>query len=81
MIEADVVEDEELRFGAEIRRIGKAAVLEVDLGLLGNPPRIAIVVLPRNRIDDVSVMTSVGTSANGSITAVGRRESEACRSH
>ena len=52
-VEADVVEDEELRFGAEIGRIGKAAVLEVELGLLGNPARIAIVVLPRNRIDDV----------------------------
>ena len=52
-VEADVVEDEELGFGAEVRRVGKTAVLEVEFGLLGDPAGIAIVVLPGDRVDDI----------------------------
>ena len=35
LIEADVVEDEKLGFRAEIRGIGEAGVLQIQLGLCG----------------------------------------------
>ena len=49
LIEADVVEDEELGFGAEIGGVGEAGVLQIHLGLLGDPAGIAIVVLAGDR--------------------------------
>ena len=53
LIEADVVEDEELSLGPEIGRVGDARVLQVQLGLLGDPARIALVVLARDRVHRV----------------------------
>ena len=49
LVEADVVEDEELGFGAEVSRVGDAAVLQVQLGLLRDPARIALVALLGDR--------------------------------
>ena len=54
LIEADVVEDEELGFGAEIRGVGDAAVLQIHLGFARDPARIALVVLARDGIDHVA---------------------------
>ncbi len=54
LVKANVIENEELGFGAEVGRVGKAAVLQVHLGFLGDPARIALVVLPRDGIDDVA---------------------------
>ena len=54
LIEADVVEDEELGFGAEVGGVGEAAVLQVHLGFLGDPARVALVVLARDGIDHVA---------------------------
>ena len=45
LVEADVIENEELRFRAEIGGVADAAVLQVQFGLLGDPARIALVVL------------------------------------
>jgi hypothetical protein len=54
LIEAHVVENEELRFGAEVGSIGESRVLQMRLGLARDPARIAIVVLARNRVDHVA---------------------------
>ena len=71
LVEADVVEDEELGFGAEVRGIADAAVLQIQLGLLGDPARIALVVLLGDADRCTSpIITSVGVSANGSMNAV-----------
>ena len=51
-------------------------VLQIQLGLAGNPARIAIVVLPCDRIDHVAVITSVLVSVNGSMNAVVRIRDE-----
>ena len=50
LIEADVVENEELGFRAEIGGVGNAAVLQVKLGLLANPARVALVALLGDRV-------------------------------
>ena len=70
LIEADVVEDEELGFGAEIGGVGEAGVLEIQLGLLGDPAGIAIVVLAGDGIDDVADHHQGSGFVEGSITAV-----------
>ena len=54
LIEANVIEDEELGFGAEIGGIGDARVFQVQLGLARDPARVAIVMLARDRIDNVA---------------------------
>ncbi len=54
LIEADVIENEELGFRAEVGRVADAAVLQVQLGLLGDPARIALVVLLGDGIDHVA---------------------------
>ena len=54
LIEADVIEDEELGFGAEIGGVGEAGILQIHLGLAGDPARVAVVVLARDRIDHVA---------------------------
>ncbi len=51
---ADVVEDEELRLGAEERRVGDPGGLEVRLGLPRDVARVAGVALLRDRVDDVA---------------------------
>ena len=54
LIETDIVEDEKLGFGSEERRVGDTAILQIELGFFRDPARIAIIVLPRNRIDDIA---------------------------
>ena len=53
LIEPDVVEDEELGFGPEKACVREAGVLQVQLGLLGDPARVALVMLARDRVDCV----------------------------
>ena len=55
LVEADVVENEELGFRAEVRRVGHAAVLQIQLGLLRDPARVALVALLGDRVLDVAV--------------------------
>ncbi len=50
--ESHVVEDEELRFRPEERGVGDAGALQICFGFFGNPARVAIVRLARDRIDD-----------------------------
>src|ERR1035438_9650010 len=45
LVEAYVVENEKLGFGAEKRGIAHATVLQVHLGFLGDPAGVALVVL------------------------------------
>ena len=66
LIEADVVEDEELGFRAEVRRVADTAILQVEFGFFRDPARVAIVVLPGDRVDDSPSITSVRVSLNGS---------------
>ncbi len=54
LVEADVVEDEELGFCSEISRVGQAGILQIKLGFLRDPARIAIVVLACDGVDDVA---------------------------
>ena len=54
LIEAHVVEDEELRFRAEVRSVADARVLQVQLRFARDPARVAIVVLPRDGIEHVA---------------------------
>ncbi len=51
---AHVVEYEELGLRAEIARIGAAAALEVDLGLLGDIAGVAAIGLTGHRVPDVA---------------------------
>ncbi len=53
LIEADVVEDEELRLGAEQSGISRAGGRQIHLRLLGDITRIPVVALLRHGIDDV----------------------------
>ena len=55
LVETDVIENEELGFGAEIGGVGDAAVLQEKFGLLGNPTGIAFVALLGDRVLDVAV--------------------------
>ena len=54
LIEAHVVEDEELGLGAKIRGVGDAGRSEIRLGLARNVAGIAVVALLGDRIDDVA---------------------------
>ncbi len=54
LIEANIVEDEELGLGSKVGGIGNTAVFELQFRLLGDPARIAVVVLARNGVDDVA---------------------------
>ena len=54
LIEADVVEDEELRLRTEVGRVGDLRVLQIALGALGDAARVAAVALLGHRIDDVA---------------------------
>jgi hypothetical protein len=54
LIEPHVIENEELRLRAEIRRIRQPAVLQIAFGFTGDPARVALIVLPRNGIDHVA---------------------------
>jgi len=61
LVEAHVVENEKLRFGAEVGGVSHSAVLQMQLGLLGDPARIALICcLVIGSITSPS-MTSVGT--------------------
>jgi hypothetical protein len=55
VLEAHVVEDEELGLRAEERGVGHAGGLQVVLRLLGHVPRVAGVVLEGERVGDVGV--------------------------
>ena len=50
----DLVEDEELALGAEVRRVGDAAAAQVRLGLARDPARVLRVRLARERIGDLA---------------------------
>ncbi len=54
LIEAHVVEDEELRLGAKISRVGQTSGGEIHLSLLGYVTRVAVVTLLGDGIDDVA---------------------------
>ena len=54
LVEADVVEDEELRLRPEVGGVGDAQALQVVLRLAGDVPRIPGVVLARDRVADVA---------------------------
>ncbi len=55
LIEADVIEDEEFGLGAEVGSVGNAAILQVELGLLGDPARVALVALLGDGILDIAI--------------------------
>jgi hypothetical protein len=65
LIEADVIEDEELGFGAEERGVGHARVIEVQLGLLRDPSRVALVALFGDRVLHVAVEDECGDLGEG----------------
>ena len=50
----DLVEDEELALGAEVRRVGDPGAAQVRLGALRDAPRILAVRLARERIGDLA---------------------------
>ena len=54
LIESDIVEDEELRFGAKVRCLGDAGGSQIHFGLACDVTGIAIIALLRDRIDDVA---------------------------
>ena len=54
LVEADVVEDEELGFKAELGDVGQSGRLHVGLGLAGNVARIFGIVLAGDRVLDVA---------------------------
>ena len=53
LIEAHIVEDEELGFGTEVGGVGHACRSEIQFGLAGNVAGVAIVALLSDRIDHV----------------------------
>ena len=55
VLEADVVEDEELGLGPEVGGVGDAGRLQVLLGLLGDVPRVTRVALAGHRIGHEAV--------------------------
>ena len=54
LVEADVVENEELKLRAHEARVGDAGALEIGRGLAGDVARIAAVVLAGDRVLDVA---------------------------
>ena len=54
LVEADVVEDEELGFRAEIGGVRDAGILQILFRFQRHPSRIALVSLPRDRIDYIA---------------------------
>ena len=54
LIEADIVEDEELSFGAEVGGVCNAGRAQVHFGLAGNVARVAIVALLGDRVNNVA---------------------------
>ena len=54
LVETNVIEDKELGFGTEKSGIGNAGRSEIQLGLLGDVARIAVVTLLGDWIDDVA---------------------------
>jgi hypothetical protein len=54
LVEADAVEDVELRLGAPVADVGDAGLGQVGLGLLGDVAGVARVALAGDRIDDVA---------------------------
>jgi hypothetical protein len=69
-LEADVVEDVELRLGPEERRVGDAGALEVRLGTGGDLPRVAAVGLVGEGVhdrvrDDERLRRAVGVHVGG----------------
>src|ERR1700722_7089345 len=54
LVEAAVVEDEKLSFGAEVSRVGNATGSKVQFGLAGYITRVTIILLFRNRIDYIA---------------------------
>jgi len=65
LIETDVVEDEEFRFRAKKRGVADAAVLEMQFRFLGDPARIALVMLFGDRIDHVAQHDERGDFGEG----------------
>ncbi len=57
---ADIVEDEELGFRAEIGRVGDAGALQISLGALGDGARIAAIAFEGCRFDDVTTQDQRG---------------------
>jgi hypothetical protein len=68
LVEADVVEHEELRLGADEAGVGDPGAPEVGGGLAGDVPRVAGVVFPRSCT--MQIITRVGIEAKGSTKAV-----------
>ncbi len=81
LIEADIVEDEELQLGAEVDGIGDAGGVQVHLRFLGDVARVAVVTLLGDRILNVGDHHQGGNFGER-IEPIGRRhpESGACRS-
>jgi hypothetical protein len=80
VVVADVVEDEELRLGADVDGVGEPVWSDVLLGLLGDVARVAAVGLAGDRVDhDVADEESVGWAVKGSIFAVLASGKRACR--
>src|SRR5262249_37414329 len=67
---ADVVENEELGFRAEVGDVADAGGLQVGFGFAGDVARVAGVVFLGDRIDDVADQRQRRLGVNGSITAV-----------
>ena len=54
LIEAHIIKNEEFGFRAEVRYLAHARVLQIQLGLLCDPPGVALVVLLGDGIDHVA---------------------------
>ena len=65
-----MIENEEFRFRPPVGGVADLRALEIFFRLLRDEPRIAIVGLARNRIDDIAERLIVGTAQNGSRQAV-----------
>ena len=54
LVEADIVEDKKLRFRAEMSRVGNPGGGQIDLRLLGDITRVAIITLLGHGIDHIA---------------------------
>ena len=54
LVEADVIENEKLRFRAEKRGVADAGILQIQLGLFGDPARVAFIILLGERIAHIA---------------------------